>query len=141
MPKSASMVAPSRPGAAPDGYLRVSGEELLRVRLEHLLSGLDDEAPSHTSLGAGATAATLAGFTEWVGHWRPAISVGWDWQAGDAPGAVHYRRVGSPRSNLMLVDARGRDLGFELTAFRVGLWLDQHGWQSTVAGFLSKMYA
>ena len=141
MPKPASTLAPSRPGAAPDGYLRVSGEELRQVRLEHLLSGLDEELPQCAPGGTGATAATLAGFTEWVGDWQPAISVGWDWQAGHSAGAAHYLRVGPPRTNLMLIDARGRDLGFELTAFRVGLWLDQHSWQNAVAGFLSKMYA
>ena len=135
------MVAPARRGAAPDGYLRVSGEQLLHVRLEHLLSGLDDEPAPPAARSAGASAATLAGFTEWVGGWRPAVSVGWDWQAGHAAGGAQYRRVGPPRSNLMLVDDRGRDLGFELTAFRVGLWLDQQCWQNTVAGFLSKMYA
>jgi hypothetical protein len=141
MPNSASSVAASRIGVVPDGYLRVSGARLLRVRLQHLLSGLDEEAPEHALRGLGATAATLAGFTEWVGGQRPAISVGWDWQAGSLQGALDYQRVGPPRSNLMLVDDCGRDLGFEFTAFRVGLWLDQHRWQTVVAGFLSKMYA
>ena len=141
MPKSAMSDAPSRVGGAPDGYLRVSGESLLQVQLQHLLSGMDEDAPERAPRGLGATAATLAGFTEWVADRRPAISVGWDWQAGSVQGALHYQRVGPPRSNLMLVDTRGRDLGFEFTAFRVGLWLDQHRWQTVVAGFLSKMYA
>ncbi len=141
MPKIVSSVDSSPVAGAPDGYLRVSGENLRQVRLQHLLSALDEDAPERAPRGEGATAATLAGFTEWVGGRRPAISVGWDWQAGSVQGALHYLRVGPPRSNLMLVDACGRDLGFELTAFRIGLWLDQHAWQTVVAGALSKMYA
>jgi hypothetical protein len=124
-----------------DGYLRVTDTDLCGVRLEHLLSGLDDDGPGYAAGGVGATTATLAGFTEWVGHCRPAVSIGWDWRAGHVAGAARYLRVGPPRSNLMLVDARGRDLGFEFTAVHVGSWVDQQAWQQPVAAFLSKMYA
>jgi hypothetical protein len=130
------------PGAgARDGYLRVTGDKLQQVRLEHLLSGLDDEAPGSMTRGVGAAVATLAGFTEWVGDRKPVVSVGWDWRAADRHGAPRYLRVGPPRSNLMLVDARGCDLGFEFTSVHVGCWLDQQCWQESVALFLSKMYA
>lgn len=141
MPKTAPSAAPLRGRGAPDGYLRVAGEQLLQVQLQHLLSGLDEDAPEHAPRGLGATSATLSGFTEWVDDRLPTLSVGWDWRAGSLRGAMRYRRIGPPRSNLMLVDARGRDLGFDFTAFQVGLWLDQRRWQAVVAGFLSKMYA
>jgi hypothetical protein len=141
MPKPAEPVAAPGRRAAPDGYLRVSGRELLQVRLGHLLSGLDEDPPDSLSRGLGATHATLAGFTEWSEDRSPAVSVGWDWRAGGPRCAQQYLRIGLPRTNLMLIDVRGRDLGFDLTAHRVAQWLDRQPWQVTVAAFLSKIYA
>ncbi|MFT4101586.1 MAG: DUF4902 domain-containing protein [Burkholderiaceae bacterium] len=96
-----------------DGFLRIVLDELLSVRLTHLVSGLDDhEPPGRHRCG---TRTSIMGYTEWAGQGDGAlISLGWDWrlelQRGGGVGCV---RVGLPRSNVMLVDSVNRDYGWD----------------------------
>lgn len=47
-----------------DGYVRLLFEELHGIVLIHLLSGLDQDMPSHSADGAVTT--TITGYTEWA---------------------------------------------------------------------------
>lgn len=130
-----------------DGYLRCEIARLLHQPMQHLLSCLDVETGRPQVSGSGALVATLTGCTEWVGTgWDsaapgPAISIGWDWHAATLAGARRYVRSGVPRSNVMLIDARGHDLGFEATAVQMGMWIDRWQWEAAVAEYLSNIYA
>jgi hypothetical protein len=122
-----------------DGYLRLSQARIRAIPLTHLISGLDADP---AGLGAvGATRAAIAGYTEWITLTIPALSLGWDWVLESAERELRYLRVDEPRSNIMLLDRRGRDLGFMPTAMALGLLVDEFNWQDTVAKFVRTRYA
>jgi len=75
--------------------------------------------------------ARTAGFSEWVSETNPSISIGWGWFVHSdsermllAPDAV--------RSNVMLIDMQGYDLGAQKTANLFSSWLNAFEWQSAV---------
>jgi hypothetical protein len=106
----------------------------------HLISGLDEDNPA--LLQEGATFAEITGYTEWVSTTSPAISIGWDWMLQSSQtGAVYYKRVSNPRSNLMLVDAQQRDLGPATTATLLGKVVDKIVWRIVVQDYISTRYA
>jgi len=128
------------PTISPDGYMRLTDEELRQISLVHLLSGLDEDNPA--LLQEGAIFSAITGYTEWVSTTSPAISIGWDWMLQSSPeGAVYYKRVSDPRSNLMLVDAQQRDLGPAKTATLIGKEVDKIVWRSVVQDYISTRYA
>ena len=124
----------------PDGYMRLTVEELRQISLVHLLSGLDEDNPA--LLQGGATFSEITGYSEWVSTTSPAISIGWDWmlQSSQA-GAVYYERASDPRSNLMLIDTQQRDLGPAKTATLIGKVVDKIVWRSVVQDYISTRYA
>ena len=124
----------------PDGYMRLTVEELRQIPLVHLISGLDEDNPA--LLQEGATFSEITGYTEWVSTTSPTISIGWDWmlQSSQA-GVVYYKRVSNPRSNLMLVDAQQRDLGPAKTATLIGKVVDKIAWRILVQDYISTRYA
>jgi Domain of unknown function (DUF4902) len=84
-------------------------------------------------LQAQAILCKVAGFSECRSDTSPAISVGWGWYVHTqsnlpvlAPDAV--------RSNVMLVDKLGYDLGNIITAGMLNAWLNLFNWQSWVLG-------
>lgn len=81
--------------------------------------------------GEGATIlGDITGYTEWLSDSAPAVSVGWDWSLG---GSVQLNALPiSIRTNLLLVDASGRELGFSGTTHALFEWLSTWDWQSVV---------
>lgn len=49
-----------------------------------LYSGMDDDRPVTSGLGASATSITS--FTEWISHGIQAITIGWDWELAGTDG-------------------------------------------------------
>jgi hypothetical protein len=82
-----------------DGTLRLPLEQLRTLHLQHFLSGLDPDSPP---AGEGAWLTSITGFTEWVSAAPPLVTVGWDWQMHGDASRARLRRVGPPRSNLLL---------------------------------------
>lgn len=113
-----------------DGYIRLSFTELKRVQLEHLISGLDDDEVVGTF--EGASRALITGYTEWLSTGSPKITLGWDWEMVMVQGGVGLRRIGAPRSNLMLQDGSGNDLGYEKSLLLIELYVDEMSWKSLV---------
>ena len=118
-----------------DQRVRLREAALFAIVLEHLCSMqdfgvLDGSQPSHR-------AAHSAGITEWQGRWsgRP-VSLGWDWLRLHDGALVPETTVG-PRSNVMLIDARGYDMSpCDVDA---ALWrlIRALPWQAQVAGALA----
>ena len=107
------METEARPAAPRDGFLRIALEDLLAVRLVHLVSGLDEDDPSQVR--RCGTMTTIMGYTEWVseGMAEP-VSLGWDWRLDRLQtGEANCMRVGLPRSNVMLIDSAKRDYGWD----------------------------
>jgi hypothetical protein len=113
-----------------DGYIRLTFSELQKVRMEHLMSGLDDNDVAATF--AGATHSVITGYTEWLNNPSPKITISWDWNMEFDQGSIRLRRLGPPRSNVMVQDSDKNDLGHEKSLLLQELLIDQMDWQSVV---------
>lgn len=103
------------------------------LSFEHLYS--ESDADFLQELKEQTLPACDAGFSEWKSDTVPSISIGWGWFIHSqsrrlllAPDAV--------RSNVMLVDALGYDLGQQQTSHLFGAWLSIFAWQNTVESAL-----
>ena len=112
---------------SPDGYLRLKARELDRIPLQHLISKVDDEAPSPLSCCGAPTA--LSGYTEWVCPDEPALSIGWDWELRRGPGASGMVRLGLPRTNILLVSEASHPLQWEVSLEVLAHFVDAMDWQ------------
>lgn len=96
-----------------DGYIRLPRGALGQIRLVHLVSGLDEEERTGA---VGAVHSAICGYTEWATASAPAVSVGWDWHIDTLSRPLSAACRDTPRSNVMLVDEQGRDIGPDRTA-------------------------
>jgi hypothetical protein len=122
-----------------DSYIRVPLARLLDVPLIHLLSSLDETRPDSTPFVTNV--CTISGYTEWITTTTPAITIGWDWEQTVRNSVSNYVRVGNPRSNLMLLDDRERDLGYGASAVLLGSLVDTLLWQTEVNQAINARYA
>jgi hypothetical protein len=111
-----------------DGYIRLTYESFLKYEMLHLFSGMDEERP--TASGVGANFSTITGYTEWVTHDSPAITIGWDWEVTGVQGKARLVQTGTPGRNLMFVDQHGQDLGPAQTTAMLLDWLNAFHWQA-----------
>jgi Domain of unknown function (DUF4902) len=126
---------------SPDGYVRLTTTAFRAIPLSHLLSELDADVGLPPSTASGATLASIVGYTEWSSQTTPALSLGWDWRIATAAGQVRYQRDGEVRSNIMLVDARRRDLGALATGVLLCVAIDMLEWERAVDHYISNRYA
>ena len=126
---------------SPDGYVRLTATALRAIPLTHLLSELDADVGLPPSTASGACVASIVGYTEWASQTTPALSLGWDWRIETTAGRVRYEREGEVRSNVMLVDARRRDLGAMATSVLLCVAVDVLGWEKVVDHYISNRYA
>ena len=123
---------------SPDGTIRLGLADLYLVHFQHLLSGLDENvAPAEA---AHAMSTSLTGYTEWLSLETPVISLGWDWQLDTTGTVVQLRRVGEPRSNMMLIDEALRDLGDALSTQALARFVDQLCWQDCMRNAIEMRY-
>lgn len=122
-----------------DGYIRLTHDALLGVSLAHLISGVDDECSE--TIGRGVGVSPICGYTEWISTSSPVLSLGWDWQLVGACGEVRCAKLCAPRSNVMLIDAHGHDLGAAETAGLLGRVVDALAWQPEVMADITTRYA
>ncbi len=126
------------PILSPDGYIRLQFACLAGLHLVHLYS--DSDPDFLQELKAQTVSARIAGFCEWQSKTEPAVSLGWGW-------FIHSqsdRMMLAPdpvRSNVMLIDAQGYDLGQRQTANLFYAWLGEFEWRSTVGGFLNHSFS
>lgn len=122
-----------------DGYVRLTFANLQDIPLVHLLSGLDEDC--HESSQPGISVCGVSGYTEWISSTVPVITIGWDWRLEVSHGQPRYIRVSLPRSNLMLLDSRQRDLGPIDSARLLEAVVDAIGWQGKTSKAISARYA
>uniref|UniRef100_E6PKQ9 DUF4902 domain-containing protein n=1 Tax=mine drainage metagenome TaxID=410659 RepID=E6PKQ9_9ZZZZ len=122
-----------------DGLVRLTLESLRANPFIHLLSGLDE--PVASPLQEGASLDQISGYTEWVSTTPPVITLGWDWWLDVSATPIIYIRIGSPRSNVMLMDAQHRDLGRRKTDAALGTLISTLSWQAAVAKHIGSRYA
>jgi len=121
-----------------DGLVRLSIAELLATPMRHLVSGVDpEEEPRIDKCGV---ATTLTGYTEWVSIGEPMLSVGWDWCVQSEGFIPIWKRVGLPRSNIMIVDASGNDTGWARNLELLVTFVDALPWQSLTPEAIAVRY-
>lgn len=123
---------------SPDGYIRLRLENLRALPLVHLFSQQDGDLLQE--LRAQTLPAEVAGYCEWTSETVPAVSMGWDWFVD----AASERMLPAPervRSNVMLIDVHGYDLGPQKTAHLINSWLHVFEWQQTVTTALNEPVA
>lgn len=121
-----------------DSYVRLTWETLLTSPLVHLLSGLDEDKPIF--LQEGASLAHVTGYTEWISTAPPTMTIGWDWGLDVSEGQPRYKRLSTPRSNIMFVDAIQHDLGPAKTAVLLEAAVDAIAWQEVVEKYIVTRY-
>lgn len=71
----------------------------------------------------------------------PEVTVGWDWEIGPSQGRTHLRRVGLPRTNVLLVDVSGRDFDWEASLEALARVVDALPWQEQAESAITVRYA
>nr|SPS05443.1 conserved protein of unknown function [Candidatus Nitrotoga fabula] len=100
-----------------------------------LYSGMDDDRPVISGLGASATSIT--GFTEWISHGILAITIGWNWELVGTDGKPCLLQTGIPGRNIMFVDQHRQNLGTEQTTAILVDWLKTFDWQTEIMSDIS----
>jgi len=118
-----------------DSYIRLTFEKFWKMKLVHLISGLDED--KSVWLQKGAISTEITGYTEWVSETTPALSIGWDWMI-QTEGL--YKRISQPRSNLMLMDSRQQDFGAVKTSALMEIVIDEIAWQKVIQQYISRRY-
>lgn len=117
------------PIMSPDGYIRLRLSCLDTLPFVHLVSASDDELLQE--LQSQTVPARRAGFSEWVSDTVPPVSVGWGWFIHSDTERIMLAPDGV-RSNVMLIDRSGYDLGPETSTRLFGAWLSSFEWQPVV---------
>lgn len=117
-----------------DGFLRIELGSVLTSKFTHLFSDLCPEPAQHSAGGW----CLASGFSEWCSHDSKAISLGWDWVVIADRLELALIRVGLPKSNVMLIDGKGRDYGWLESLEILTTVIDALPWQCEVwSGFPS----
>ncbi len=121
-----------------DYYLRLQPEALTHLSLRHLESHVDLELtrPPRPQEREGAwLTEDIGGYTEWVDADGAGYSLGWDWYVQAPAGGLAVRQH-SIRTNIMLVDCVGGDLGRAQTEQVLLDWLQRWDWKEQVLAAL-----
>lgn len=119
---------------SPDGYIRIRLSNLDVLPFVHLFSESDDGFLQE--LQSQTIPARCAGFSEWISDTTPPISIGWGWFVHSDSERMLLAPDGV-RSNVMLIDTQGYDLGPQKTASLFGAWLSAFEWQPAVSTALN----
>jgi hypothetical protein len=119
------------------GLVRLSLDEVLSAVLVHLASGLDEDGPAH---GRRDHATCLSGYTEWVSRSTPVITLGWDWYICPCQGPLLWRRLGTPRSNVMFVDEARIDVDWSRNLAMLVTLVDALPWGECTGQALALRY-
>ena len=120
---------PRPPALSSDGYIRLRLPHLSALQFVHLASERDSSFLAE--LQAKTVPARAAGFCEWMSNSMPAVSVGWGWFIHNPSNRLLLAPEGV-RSNVMLTDIYGYDLGPIVTSNLFGTWLTSYDWQKAV---------
>lgn len=101
-----------------------------RLRFAHLVSNSDQDLLDE--LLDQALPVRAVGFSEWKSDSIPEVSLGWDWLIAIQSNQF-FLSPDAIRSNLMLIDTHGYDLGAPVTSNLLRVWLNTVlDWQKAV---------
>jgi len=108
-----------------DGFIRMNENQLMNYPLQHLISTVESTQIEDSQI-------LYYGFTEWATSRSPALSTGWDWEFVEQDGIASLKRIGLPRSNIMIVDLSGTDIGFDVTETLIEKKIDSLFWEQFI---------
>ena len=108
-----------------DGFIRMNENQLMNYPLQHLISTVESTQIEDSQI-------LSYGFTEWATSLTPALSTGWDWEFVEQDGIASLKRIGLPRSNIMIVDISGTDIGFDVTETLIEKKIDSLFWEQFI---------
>ncbi|MGE8600200.1 MAG: DUF4902 domain-containing protein [Acinetobacter calcoaceticus] len=108
-----------------DGFIRMNENQLMNYPLQHLISTVESTQIEDSQI-------LYYGFTEWATSLTPALSTGWDWEFVEQDGIASLKRIGLPRSNIMIVDVSGTDIGFDVTETLIEKKIDTLFWEQFI---------
>ncbi|MNH77557.1 hypothetical protein D3C81_353750 [compost metagenome] len=108
-----------------DGFIRMNENQLMNYPLQHLLSIVETTQIEDSQI-------LYYGFTEWATSLTPALSTGWDWEFVEQNGIASLKRIGLPRSNIMIVDVSGTDIGCDITETLIEKKIDTLFWEQFI---------
>jgi Domain of unknown function (DUF4902) len=118
-----------------DGYIRIAFSDLASLSFLHL--GSEHDPNFCEELQAQAIPSRIAGFSECRSDTTPAISLGWGWYVHNAANCLMLAPE-PVRSNVMLVDKYGYDLGNVATAGVLSAWFALFDWQVWLADLIGE---
>ena len=113
-----------------DGLVRLTFDELMSLPIFNLLSGLD--ADDSCMLASCGSSTTISGFTEWISRTHPTVTLGWDWCLVSRSGTALWTRLGTPRTNVLLLREDGGEKTLALSLEQVGAVVDALPWACMV---------
>ncbi|MEQ1065487.1 DUF4902 domain-containing protein [Acinetobacter sp. XH1741] len=108
-----------------DGFIRMNEDQLMTYPLQHVVSIIESTQIEESQI-------VYRGFTEWATLKTPALSTGWDWEFIEQNGFATLKRIGLPRSNIMIVDISGTDIGFDVTETLIKRKIDTLFWEQFI---------
>lgn len=114
---------------SPDGYIRTTFANFTSLPFKHIFTERDQELQD--DLLAQAIFADSAGISEWISSTSPSISLGWAWYKHSGLNCLHLAPE-PVRSNVMIVDMHGYDVGLVTTSNLILQWLQYCDWQDMV---------
>ncbi|CAI3158545.1 hypothetical protein MWMV8_MWMV8_02300 [Acinetobacter calcoaceticus] len=108
-----------------DGFIRMNENQLMNYPLQHLISTVESTQIEDSQI-------LYYGFTEWATSLTPALSTGWDWEFVEQNGIASLKRIGLPRSNIMIVDLSGTDIGCDVTETLIEKKIDSLFWEQFI---------
>jgi hypothetical protein len=130
----------SMPMLCADGYMRCTIPELHALKLIHLHTAIDEDDIDLPDRTQGCLPALIHGYTEWISDTEPTVSLGWDWCLEWYEGQAQCRSLNMPRTNLMMIDQEGRDLGDQKTLKVLQDYLALFDWSNQVVDATLKYY-
>ena len=108
-----------------DGFIRMNENQLMNHPLQHLISIVETTQIEDSQI-------LYCGFTEWATSRSPALSTGWDWELVEKNGIASLKRIGLPRSNIMIIDISGTDIGLDVTETLIEKKIDSLFWEQFI---------
>jgi len=122
-----------------DGLLRLRQQDLGKLTLVHLISGIDDDFADQAATQCGAS-TTLSGYTEWISTQEPKLTLGWDWQLETRPASPRVVRQGLPRTNVLVVNGEQNPLPWDESLEVLASFIDNFDWHTPAFDAVCKRY-
>jgi hypothetical protein len=131
----------SMPMLCADGYMRCTVPELHALNLIHLHTAVDEDDIDLPDRTHGSIPALVHGYTEWINDTQPTVSLGWDWCLEWQDGRASCQLLNTPRTNLMIINEQGHDLGDRHTLQLLADYIRQFDWSAAVIDATLQHYA